>query len=82
MKEWLEKIHDIRGYIGHVQREGGSTQERSEFRHTVVYQWFHSSCCLRSPSLEQLVVDAEKWQSALSYSIDSQDAKTIDQVYL
>ena len=47
-----------------------------------VFQWVHSCYNFYSPSLEQLVVDAEKWQSALSYSIDSQNAKIIDQVYL
>ena len=31
-------------------------------------------------SVEQLVVDVEKWRSALSYTIDSQDTKTMDQV--
>lgn len=83
MKEWTSQIHNIIGYIGTVSEPTGSIQHESTSQEGGDKEREENAGIDKSDSpLDQLVVDVEKWRSALSHAIDSQDTQITEQVDL
>ena len=78
LKEWREQLCDIIGCIGKVEapdREGTHDNNSQDTKGVVENE------VKDTPQVEELMVKVEKWRSAFSYAIDSQDTQNTEQVY-
>lgn len=95
LKEWTSQIHNIIGYIGtvssptsptysgtHKESSGTGGGEKSESDGGEKERDENEGVEKADSPLDQLIVDIEKWRSALSHAIDSQDTQITEQVVI
>ena len=81
LKEWTSQIHNIIGYIGTVSKPIRSIQHESTSQEGEDKEREDDDVADKTDSpLDQLVVDVEKWRSALCHAIDSQDTQITEHV--